>query len=284
MVSTEVRTRSKTRDDDEPNTKRSRRPSDEDEDEETDDDEDDDNDEKPTRSASGKRKSSRDSDDDDSDDDSSEDEKPAKEAKRKLVKVYTPRFRASFAHVFKPHAFDEGEKAKYMIDMIFNPSADLTELEREIERAAIAMFGPKKQWPKGLEFPIKDGNDKPDIKAYKDKLIAKAKSDYKPGIVDQDNNPIDDDNAEDFYSGCYATATVFPMAYAKGRNKGVTLILGNIKKLKDGEHLGGRTSAKQDFENVGDADNQDDDEDEKPRKKSSTKSKARSRDDDEDDD
>jgi hypothetical protein len=70
----------------------------------------------------------------------------------------------------------------------------------------------------------------------------------RPGIVDANLQEIISE--DDFYSGCYARATLTAFAYDKLGNKGVAFGLQNIQKLKDGEHLSGRKNAESDFEAV----------------------------------
>lgn len=57
------------------------------------------------------------------------------------------------------------------------------------------------------------------------------------------------------YSGCYGRITVTFYGYNSNGNRGVAAGLGNIQKLKDGDSLGGRAKASEEFEPV------DDDED-----------------------
>ena len=49
------------------------------------------------------------------------------------------------------------------------------------------------------------------------------------------------------YSGCYGKISVNFYGYNSNGNRGIAAGLGNIQKLKDGESLGGRTSAADDF-------------------------------------
>lgn len=65
------------------------------------------------------------------------------------------------------------------------------------------------------------------------------------GILDQ----------TEVYSGCYGRITVTFYGYNSNGNRGVAAGLGNIQKLKDGDSLGGRAKASEEFEPV------DDDED-----------------------
>lgn len=50
------------------------------------------------------------------------------------------------------------------------------------------------------------------------------------------------------YSGCYGKISVTFYGYNSNGNRGIAAGLGNIQKLRDGESLGGRTSAADDFQ------------------------------------
>ena len=49
------------------------------------------------------------------------------------------------------------------------------------------------------------------------------------------------------YSGCYARVSVNFYAFNSNGNRGIACGLGNIQKVRDGEPLGGRSSAADDF-------------------------------------
>ena len=56
------------------------------------------------------------------------------------------------------------------------------------------------------------------------------------------------------YSGCYARVSLSFYAFNSNGNKGVACGLGNIQKVRDGEPLGGRTNAADDFATLDDDD------------------------------
>ena len=64
-------------------------------------------------------------------------------------------------------------------------------------------------------------------------------------MVDANVQPILDQS--EVYSGCYGKISVTFYGYNSNGNRGIAAGLGNIQKLKDGESLGGRTSAADDF-------------------------------------
>ena len=74
----------------------------------------------------------------------------------------------------------------------------------------------------------------------------------KPGIVDKDVNPILDQS--ELYSGCYGRASITFYAYNANGNKGIACGLQNLQKLEDGEPLGGKSNAADDFGSFGGGD------------------------------
>ena len=56
------------------------------------------------------------------------------------------------------------------------------------------------------------------------------------------------------YSGCYARVSLNFYAFNSTGNKGIACGLGNIQKIRDGEPLGGKTSAADDFSTLADDD------------------------------
>jgi len=61
-------------------------------------------------------------------------------------------------------------------------------------------------------------------------------------------NPILDET--EVYSGCYGRASVNFFPYSHKGNRGVACGLNNVQKLADGESLGGRSRAEDDFDAV----------------------------------
>ena len=64
-------------------------------------------------------------------------------------------------------------------------------------------------------------------------------------MLDNNVQPILD--RSEVYSGCYGRVSLNFYAFNSNGNKGIACGLGNIQKLRDGEPLGGRSSASDDF-------------------------------------
>ena len=88
--------------------------------------------------------------------------------------------------------------------------------------------------------------------AYANAYFVNANSATAPGIVDADRQPILD--TSEVYSGVYGRASINFYAFNSNGNKGIACGLGNIQKIRDGESLGGKTSATDDFGTVADDD------------------------------
>lgn len=156
---------------------------------------------------------------------------------------------------------------EFSLVAIFPKGADLSKLEAAVKAAAEDKWGPDpKKWPKPLRSPFRKNeematkdeegnvlkNDKgglilPD--GYEDGgFYIRVKSKQKPGLIDSNKEDIIDQSQ--FYAGCFARATVSAFAYDQKGNRGISLWLQNIQKLADGEPIGGRPKAQDEFEAI----------------------------------
>lgn len=167
--------------------------------------------------------------------------------KKRLV---TPVFRVSFPQVFEAKAFNDGDKPKYSVQMVWPKGTDLSTIEDLVQETAKDFWGEKV--PKNMRNPLRDGNtDREGQGIYIDATFANAASQFKPGLVDADVQPIIDQ--AEFYPGCYARATVTAYAYDNKGNRGVALGLQNLQKVKDGDRLDGAVSAESEFQAIADS-------------------------------
>ena len=95
------------------------------------------------------------------------------------------------------------------------------------------------------------------ISDFANAYFLNATSASKTGIVDGDCQPILE--TSEIYSGIYGRASINFYAFNSNGNKGIACGLNNIQKLRDGEHLGGKSRAEDDFADE-DGDSDDDDE------------------------
>lgn len=128
-------------------------------------------------------------------------------------------------------------------------------IEKAIDAAieeGIAKFSGKKPNKAAIKLPLRDGDIERDDEAYKGHYFINANSTTPPQIVDQRVQPILD--RSQVYSGCYARVSINFYAFNSNGNKGVAAGLGNIQFVRDGEPLGGQTSASDEFETLADDD------------------------------
>ena len=104
-----------------------------------------------------------------------------------------------------------------------------------------------------LKTPMRDGDlERPDDEAYANSYFINANSASAPGIVDADRQPIID--RSEVYSGVYGRASINFYAFNSNGNKGIACGLNNLQKMKDGEPLGGKSRAEDDFATDADED------------------------------
>ena len=89
---------------------------------------------------------------------------------------------------------------------------------------------------------------KPPRKGY----FINANSATAPGIVDADRQPILE--RSEVYSGVYGRASINLYAFNSNGNKGIACGLNNLQKIRDGEPLGGKSRAEDDFATADDED------------------------------
>ena len=182
--------------------------------------------------------------------------------KPRPTRLKTPKFRACFVTVFEPRGMDDEPDGKksYSVVMLFDKNTDLGPLKRAVEAAIQKKWGNKR--PANLRLPFRDAGEKQgEYEGFKKGMtFVTARTYDKPQVVDQDVNPITD--RKEFYSGCYAWATVVAGAYDSKGNKGVAFYLNNIQKVADGEPLGGSSRAEDDFKSIADDEEDEDLDDE----------------------
>ena len=169
-------------------------------------------------------------------------------ASRKETKVITGKVRLSYAHLFEPHGM-EGQEPKYSVSVII-PKTDTDTLKAIKEATELAKKNGASKWngkiPTTLKTPLRDGDlERPDDEAYKGCYFINANSPKAPGIVDAALQPILE--RSEVYSGVYGRASINLYAFNSNGNKGIACGLNNLQKIKDGESLGGKSRAEDDF-------------------------------------
>ena len=170
------------------------------------------------------------------------------------TKVITgPKTRWSYANVWDAKSINGGAP-KYSVSLII-PKSDVKTVAK-INAAIEAAYAEGESKLKGngrsvpalaaIKTPLRDGDvERPDDPAYANSYFINANSATAPGIVDADRNPILE--RSEVYSGVYGRASISLYAFNSNGNKGIACGLNNLQKISDGEPLGGRTRAEDDF-------------------------------------
>lgn len=170
------------------------------------------------------------------------------------MKVITgPDTRWSYANVWEAKSINGGTP-KYSVSLII-PKSDartVSKIKAAIEAAyregEAKLKGNGKSVPplSAIKIPLRDGDmERPDDGAYANSYFINANSATAPGIVDADRNEIL--NRSEVYSGVYGRASINFYAFNSNGNKGIACGLNNLQKIRDGEPLGGKSRAEDDF-------------------------------------
>lgn len=177
------------------------------------------------------------------------------------TKVITgPQTRWSYANVWDAKSINGGAP-KYSVSLII-PKSDTKTVEK-IKAAIQAAYEEGQSKLKGngksvpalsvIKTPLRDGDtERPDDEAYKNCYFINANSATAPGIVDADRNPIME--RSEVYSGVYGRASISLYAFNSNGNRGIACGLNNLQKISDGEPLGGKARAEDDFDTEDDDD------------------------------
>ena len=162
--------------------------------------------------------------------------------------------RWSYVNAWEPKSINGGAP-KYSVSLII-PKSDTKTIEK-IQAAIQAAYDEGQGKLKGsgksvpalsvLKTPLRDGDaERPDDEAYADSYFINANSGTAPGIVDADRQPILE--RSEVYSGVYGRASINFYAFNSNGNKGIACGLNNLQKIKNGEPLGGKSRAEDDFD------------------------------------
>lgn len=164
-----------------------------------------------------------------------------------------PDARWSYANIWEAKSINGGAP-KFSVSLII-PKSDTRTVEK-IKVAIEAAYKEGESKLKGngrsvpalsaIKNPLRDGDtERPDDEAYANSYFINANSATAPGIVDANCNPILE--RSEVYSGVYGRASISFYAFNSNGNKGIACGLNNLQKIRDGEPLGGRTRAEDDF-------------------------------------
>lgn len=171
------------------------------------------------------------------------------------TKVVTGEARLSYSHLTKPYANQPNQEPKFSTTLLIPKSDIATKQKIDAAINAAIQQGVTDKWngvrPPMVAIPIHDGDGTrpsdgmPFGEECKGHWVMTASSKQRPEIVDLNLQPIL--NETEIYSGMYARVSINFFSYAVQGKKGIGCGLNNVQKLRDGEPLGGRTNASDDF-------------------------------------
>jgi len=171
-----------------------------------------------------------------------------------------PDTRWSYANIWEAKSINGGAP-KFSVSLII-PKSD-TRTVAKIKAAIEAAYHEGEARLKGngksvpplstIKTPMRDGDtERPDDPAYANSYFINANSATAPGIVDADRNVII--TRSEVYSGVYGRASINFYAFNSNGNRGIACGLNNLQKVRDGEPLGGKSRAEDDFSTEQDED------------------------------
>ena len=166
------------------------------------------------------------------------------------TKVITGIVRLSFANIWEAKSINGGAP-KFSASLIISKSDTKTieAIEKAIDAAiedGKGKFGGKTPSKAALKLPLRDGDaERPDDEAYANSYFINANSNTPPQVVDKYVQPILE--RSEIYSGVYGRASINFYAFNSNGNKGIACSLNNLQKIRDGEPLGGKSTAEDDF-------------------------------------
>ena len=185
--------------------------------------------------------------------------------------------RLSFARLFEPKAFREGQKARFEGTFLIDPSskagqAQIDTILEEAEAVIKAKFQGKV--PKTLKFGFgyADGDDfkiggvnfHSDVKeydGYEGMFYVATANTTRPTVVDRDRTPLMVEDGKP-YSGCYVNGTITLWAQDNEYGQRVNGNLRGVQFFKDGEAFGVKpVDADEEFDDIEDADGNTSDDD-----------------------
>ena len=169
------------------------------------------------------------------------------------TKVITGVCRLSYANIWQAKSINGGTP-KYSTSVLIPKSDTKTiakvkaAIQAAYEEGEAKLKGSSKTVPPlvSIKTPLRDGDvERPDDEAYAGHWFLNANSTTVPGVVDANREPIYD--TSEIYSGVYARVSLSFYAFNNNGNRGIACGLLNIQKVRDGESLGSRTKAEDDF-------------------------------------
>lgn len=175
------------------------------------------------------------------------------DVKNEIIECQSPVGKFNYVYLNEPQP-DEHDVKWYKLTIAWPKSfynTELLDLRRKATEAAKQKWGasiPKLQpFLRDGDNPEHNSSDSEDLfGCYY--ITAKCKAEKgRPEIVDRLKNPL---TPLDVYSGCTGRVSLILGGYDTKGKKGVWIRLQNVQKAGDGERIGGRPSAKKQFDEL----------------------------------
>jgi hypothetical protein len=171
------------------------------------------------------------------------------------TKVVTGEVRLSYVHLFEAYSSNPEDDEKFSCVLLIPKTDRVTVKAIQAAQAAALENGKDSKFggriPRDWQNTMHDGDEEGDLDKnpeYAGHYYMSVSSKTRPGIVDQAVRPILD--STEVYSGCFARVSLNAFPYNTKGKKGVSFGLNHVQKIRDGDFLGGRSRAEDDFEPI----------------------------------
>ena len=191
--------------------------------------------------------------------------------------IKLPKARLSFARLFVPKAFREGQKERYEGSFLIDVSSKAGQAQIKTILAQATAIAKEKfngKIPKTLKFGFgySDGSDfklgsvnfhsePKEYDGYEDTFYVACANTTRPAVVDRDRSPLIEADGKP-YSGCYVNGTLTLWAQDNEFGQRINANLRGVQFYKDGDAFGVKpVDADEEFDDI-EEDFEDEDEDE----------------------
>lgn len=162
------------------------------------------------------------------------------------MKLSTGKCRINYPSLFTPRE-DLSGRRMYDCVLFFPKNSQTARKLREAWDKLASDPENKKIFTGNAENPVKDGDEAADkYPEYAGQLYLRVKNSKRPLVLDADNVEIIDES--EIYSGCYVQAVLSAFCYNKAGHKGVSYWVQGVRKIADGDPIGGSRVTAADFD------------------------------------
>lgn len=171
-----------------------------------------------------------------------------------MAKIVLKNVRLSFPSLFETEQYNGQDTGKYAATFLVpKGSKGVKAIKKAVKDAVREKFGDDA--PKRMKSCVKDGDDV-EYDGYAGMMAIKGNTKKRPVLVDREKNPIADDGT--LYAGCYVNVSLEIYGLDNQYGKRVSCQLNGIQFLKDGDAFGATNDSMDDFEDMGEDDDDDD--------------------------